>query len=293
MRKRDYRKEFGINSEIFRKESYKADVHEFSTFHRPIVYRFVSAQGYYLDEQGNRKFFTPETAEVSAQQHMSKNIIRVCCFLAVICGVSLRNTATIFNCLFCIPATKSGIKRWIDEIGGNLPSEEEILKKLIELKKPAQCHTDGYYPMGTDRCVLVIKDDSDRILITCEADSENSEEAKKFSENLRDAGIKITSVFSDYSEALTKAIREVFPDAEFQADHFHAVKAMWKHLKEALSEYRRNLKADGEKKDDKEMSDMASELWELRWPLLRKPSNLSNRPLAKVGIAPLILLYKN
>jgi len=276
MRKRDYRKEFGISSEIFWKESYKVDVHEFSTFHSPIIYRFISAQGYYFDEQGERKFFTPQIAEVSTQQHMSRNVIRVCCFLAVICGVSLRNIAAIFKYLFCIPVTKSTIKRWIDEIGGNLPSEEELLKKLTEQKKPAQCHIDGYYPLGTDKCVLVLKDDFDRILITYEADSENSEEAEKFLEKLRDTGIKITSVFSDYSKSLTKAIREVFPDAKFQADHFHTVKAIWKHLKESLLEYRRNLKADGEKKDDKEMSDMASKLWELRWSLLKKPSNLSD-----------------
>jgi len=145
MRTRDYQKEFGITSEIFWKESYKIDVHEFSTFHNPIIYRFITAQGYYSDEHGNRRFFTPETAEVSTQQHMSKSIIRLSCVLAVICGVTLRNIATIFTYLFCIPVTKSTIKRWIDEIGENLPSEEEILKKLIELKKPAQCHIDGYY----------------------------------------------------------------------------------------------------------------------------------------------------
>jgi len=133
-----------------------------------------------------------------------------------------------------------------------------------------------YYPMGTDNCVLVIKDDFDRILITHEADSENSEEAKKILEKLRDTGIKITSAFSDYSKSLTKAIKEVFPDAKFQADHFHTAKAIWKHLKDSLLEYRRNLKADGAKKDDKEMSDLASKLWELRWTLLKKPSNLSD-----------------
>jgi len=266
MRMRDYRKEFGISSEISWKESYKVDMHEFSTYHSPIIYRFISAQGHYSDGQGNRIFFNPEIAEVSTRQHMSKNIIRV----------SLRNIALIFKYLFSIPVTKSTIKRWIDEIGGNLPSEEEILKKLIEVKIPAQCHIDGYYPLGADKCVMVIKDDFDRILITYEADSENSEEAKKILEKLRDTGLKITSVFSDYSKGLTKAVREVFPGAEFQADHFHSVRAIWKHLKKALSEYRRDSKSEGEKNGNKEMSDIASKLWELRWSLLKKPSNLTD-----------------
>jgi transcriptional regulator of heat shock response len=72
---------------------------------------------------------------------------------------------------------------------------------------------------------------------------------------------------------LTKAIKEVFPDAKFQADHFHTVKTIWKHLRKALLEYRRNLKSEGEKNDNKEMTDIASKLWELRWSLLKKPSN--------------------
>jgi len=59
--------------------------------------------------------------------------------------VTLRNTAIIFSALFQIPVTKSCIKRWTDEIGSGL-SEENILKKLTELKKPAECHIDAYYP---------------------------------------------------------------------------------------------------------------------------------------------------
>jgi len=251
-------------------------VHEFPTFHNPVIYRFVSVQGYCSDDQGNRIFFTPEIAEVPTQQHMSKNVIRVCCFSAVICGVSLRNIAAIFRHLFSIPVTESTVKRWIDEIGGNLPSEEELLNKLIEVKNPTRCHIDGYYPSGTDNCVMVIRDDSDRILITYEADTENSREAEEFSEKLGETGIKIRSVFSGYSEGLIKAVREVFPDAEFQADHFHTVRAIWKHLKKGLSEYRRNPKAEGEKNDNREMSDIASELWKPRWSLLKKPSDLTD-----------------
>jgi len=146
-----------------------------------------------------------------------------------------------------LPITESSVKRWTDEIGDNLPSEEELPNRLIEVRNPTRCHTDGYYPSGTDNCVMVIRDDSDRIPITYEADTENSREAEEFSEKIRETGIKIRSVFSDYSEGRIKAVREVFPDAEFQADHFHTVRAIWEHLKKGLSEYRRNSKAEGEK----------------------------------------------
>lgn len=283
MRKRDYQKQFGATSEIYWSEnSYQVDVHEFSTFHNPVIYRFVLAQGYYFDDRNSRIYFTPEIAEVSTHQHMSRNIIRLSCFLAVICGVSLRNIAVIFSVLFCIPVTKSTIKRWIDEIGKNLPSEEDILKNLTERREPTQCHIDGYYPLGTNRCVMVVKDEFGRILITCEADTENGDKAEKFLKKVRDSGMEITSAFSDYSKSFTEAIKKVFPDAKFQADHFHTAKNIWKHLRKALSEYRRNLKAEGKEKKDNDMLETASELWKLRWSLLKKPSNLSDKERQRI-----------
>jgi len=276
MRKRDYQKMFGTSSAVYWSEkNYTVDVHEFSTFRSPIMYRFILAQGYYFDGNCNRIYFTPEISDVSAHHHMSCNIIRLSCFPAVICGVTLRNTAAIFSVLFRIPVTKSAVKRWIDEIGGNLPSEEEILKKLTDLKKADRCHIDACYPLGTDRCVTVIRDEHDRILITDETDTENADEAVKFLKKLKEAGIDITPAFSDYSESFLKAVKEVFPDAKFQADHFHSVKTIWEHLKKGLPEYRRNLKAAGEKEQDGEMSEIAPELWKLRWSLLKKPPNLS------------------
>jgi hypothetical protein len=283
MRKRDYQKEAGISGEIhWPEKTYNIDVHEFSTFHNPILYRFISAQGWYYDNQGNRVWFSPKIGEISTQQHVTKNVIRLACFLAVICGVTLRNISTIFTVLFQIPVSKSSVKRWIDEIGSNLPSEEEILKRLVELKKPEQCHIDGYYPMGTNNCVMVIKDEFDRILITNEVESENGDDARKFLQKLKDAGINIVSAFSDYSKSFVEAIKDVFPEAKFQGDHFHTVKNIWKNLKNCLLEYRRKLKADGQNKQDKEMLEIALELWKLRWTLLKKPSNLSEEECEKI-----------
>ena len=96
MRKRCWQKEFGINTEIYRPENiYTVDVHEFSTFHSPIMYRFILAQGYYFDSGGKRIWFTPKISGVSAHHHMSSNAIRLSCFPAVICGVTLRNIGCV------------------------------------------------------------------------------------------------------------------------------------------------------------------------------------------------------
>lgn len=286
VRKRNYKKKLGIKAKIKWCDKYSVDIDELSTVYTPIKYRFIIAQGYYNDLNGKRIFFTPEIEEVSTSQHVSKSTIRISCYLAVICGVSLRNIATIISALFLISITKSSIKRWIDEIGDNLPNDEELLKNLIDQYQPTECHIDGYYPMGTDNCVMVIKDEIGRILITHETKSENKEEAKKFLEKLKKAGIIIKKAFSDYSTSFTESIKEVFPEVKFQADHFHTVKNIWKHLWRALLEYRREIKSEiseeNTKSENDEIEKFASKLWKLRWLLLKKPVNLNNEEKRKI-----------
>lgn len=283
MRKRNLQKETGINHKIYwPAKTYNVDIREFSVFQNPIIYRFISAQVWYYDDQDEQHWFTPTIREVSVPQHVSKSVLRLTCFLAVICGVSLRNIAMIFTVLFQISVTKSSVKRWIDTVGASLPSEEEIVQQMIELKKPQECHIDGYYPMGTNNCVMVIKDEADRILMTHEASSENSEDAILFLQKVKNCGMTITSVFSDYSESYIKAIKTVFPDARFQADHFHTIKNIWKNLKKCLLEYRRNLKSEAEENKDEKGLEIALELWKLRWTLLKKPSNLTVEERTKI-----------
>jgi hypothetical protein len=276
LRQRDFHHELEAPSTLsWRKEAYHVDIHELSTFHNPIKYRFIVAQGYSLDAQNQRRYFTPAIQGVSTAQHMSHSIIRLACYLAVVCGVSLRHIALIFSSLFLIPVTKSSIKRWIDDIGANLPSKEEMLQQLLAITPATECHIDGYYPRGTDHCVMVVKDEHDRILMTYEAGSENGEDARKFLQKLKDLGLNVTAAFADYAHSFTEAIKAVYPQARFQADHFHTVKNIWGHLKKALLSYRRQIKASGEAQNDQEGIELAKTLWQLRWSLLKKPTNLS------------------
>ena len=276
LRKLDFQRESGITSTIYwRKDTYHVDVHELSTFHNPMKYRFILAQGYYFDEEGQRIYFTPEIKGVSTSQHMSHSIIRLSCYLAVVCGVSLRQVALIFSFLFLISISKSSIKRWIDTIGSNLPPPEAMLQALLALKPVTECHLDGYYPMGTDHCVMVVKDEHDRILMTYETESENGDDARRFLKRLKAFGLNVTSAFSDYSESFIGAIKVVFPHARFQADHFHTVKNIWKHLKKSLLSYRRKIKSSGEEQKDEDLTELAKQLWKMRWSLLKKPGNLS------------------
>jgi transposase len=276
LRKHDFQSELGTKAKLcWRKEPYAVEIHELSTFHNPIKYRFIVAQGSYLNDQNQRVYFTPTIKGVSTSQHMSHSVIRLACYLAVVCGVSLRHLALLFAALFLIPITKSSMKRWIDDIGAHLPTPEAMLRQLLALAPATECHSDGYYPLGTDTCVMVVKDEHDRILITHEAASENGEDARQFLQRCKDRGLKVTAAFSDYSQSFTEAIKAVYPHARFQADHFHTVKNIWGHLKKSLLSYRRKVKASGAEKNDEHLMALAKQLWKVRWVLLKKPTNLS------------------
>jgi transposase len=112
--------------------------------------------------------------------------------------------------------------------------------------------------------------------MTYETESENGDDARKFLKRLKALGLKVTAAFSDYSQSFTEAIKEVYPHARFQADHFHTVKNIWKHLKKSLLSYRRKIKSSGEDQQDEDLTQLAKTLWKMRWSLLKKPVNLSH-----------------
>jgi Transposase len=276
LRKLDLQHALGATSPVcWRRASYHVDMHDLSTFYNPILYRFIVAQGSYLNDQNQRMSFTPEIQGVSTSQHMSHSVLRLACYLAVVCGGSLRHIALLFSALFLIPITKSSIQRWIADIGTHLPTPEAILQQLLALTPATECHLDGDYPLGTDHCVMVSKDEPDRILITHEAASENGDEARQFLQHVKDLGLNVTAAFSDYSQSFTEAIKAIWPRARFQADHFHTVKNIWRPLKKSLLSYRRTIKASGEAMQNEACRALAKKLWTWRWSLLKKPSNLS------------------
>ena len=276
LRRHNVQQELGTQATLcWRKESSHVAGHELSTFHHPMLYRFLLAQGSYLNDQKQRIDFTPALKGVSTAQHRSHSVIRLSCDLAVVCGVRLRHVAVLFAALFLIPLTKSSIKRWMDDIGSNLPTPEEMLRQLLALAPATACHMDGSYPLGTDKCVMVVKEEQDRILMTHEAASENGEEAKQFLQRCKALGLHVSAAFSDYSQSFTEAIKAVYPQARFQADHFHTVKHIWGHLKKSLLSSRRKVKASGEAQQHEASMALAKKVWTLRWSLLKKPSNVS------------------
>jgi hypothetical protein len=112
LRKLKFQQKRGTTSEIcWRKAFYHIDIHALSTFHNPLKYRFIVAQGSYLNDQTQRVYFPPDIQGVSTSQQMSKSIIRLAGSLAVVCGVRLRHLALLFSVLFLMPITTSSLKR--------------------------------------------------------------------------------------------------------------------------------------------------------------------------------------
>jgi len=75
---------------------------------------------------------------------MSHSVIRLACYLAVVCGVSLRHIALLFAVLFLIPITKSSIKRWIDDIGAPCLHQSRCCSNCWPATPATECPIDGY-----------------------------------------------------------------------------------------------------------------------------------------------------
>ena len=150
-RNRDYRKMFKLkrNVKIDWINERTFEVQELSGFAWPIIYRITTADGYYLNEQSHRVYFTPELAGLSTQRKVSDVVLRLGVFLCVIAGLGSRQASWLLHVLFQVTVSKSAIDRWIDEVADALPSEDEIVKLLHQAQPITQGHFDEIFPLGT------------------------------------------------------------------------------------------------------------------------------------------------
>ncbi|MGH8608137.1 MAG: hypothetical protein ACREX9_12165, partial [Gammaproteobacteria bacterium] len=165
-RKRDYHKLFNLkrNVEIHWINERTFDVQELSGFSWAIVYRITTADGYYYKEPGQRICFTPMIDSLSIKRKVSDVVLRLGVFLCIIAGLGARRASWLMKVLFQITISKSSIDRWVDEVADTLPSEEEMVKLLHRQKPITDGHFDELFPLGTQSCVVVLKDESGRIV---------------------------------------------------------------------------------------------------------------------------------
>ena len=117
--------------------------------------------------------------------------------------------AVLFSSLFLLPMTKSSIKRWIDDIGAHLPSQEEMVQPWLAILPATECHLDGDSPRGTDNCVRVVQDEHERILMPHEVGSEHGVDARPLLQTFKAHGLNVTAAVADSSHSVIEAINAV------------------------------------------------------------------------------------
>ncbi len=182
------------------------DVQELSGFSCPIVYRITTADGYYATKPGERVYFTPEVAGLSTQRKVTDVVLRLGVFLCVIAGLGSRKASWLMSVLFQVTISKSSLDRWVDEVADSLPSADEMIKLLHQQKPITQAHFDEIFPLGTDACVLVLKDEHGRIVAAQEVDKRDEEHVKPFLKRLKRLGLNLTAFYIDHCQACFNAI---------------------------------------------------------------------------------------
>jgi len=231
-RQRDYHKILGIprRAKIGWSNERSFDVQELSGFAWPIIYRITTADGHYKNEQGQRVNFTPEIAGLSTYRKVSDVVMRLGVFLCIIAGLGSRQTSWLMQVLFQVTVSKSAIDRWVDEVGDSLPSEDEMVKLLHKEKPITQGHFDELFPLGTDKCLVVLKDEHGRIVATQEVEKRDEEHVKPFLERMKRLGLDLQAFYIDHWQAYANAIKAVYPQAHIQFDYFHSMQNVWQNV---------------------------------------------------------------
>jgi len=278
-RKRDYQKILGvprgepiewINERTF-------EVQELSSFAWPIVYRITTADGYYRRE-GERLYFTPQIEGLSSQKKVSEVVIRLAVFLSIIAGLGYRKGSWLMEVLFGVVVSKSALARWVEEIAEQLPSADEIVKLLKRLKEITEGHLDEIYPLGTEACVIVLRDEHGRIIGWQEVEKRDEEHVKPFLERFKGLGLKIKTFYIDHCQAYVNAIGAVYPEANIQLDYFHILQNIWRHVWKEFCQYRGEVKQRASGSQTKWYSEklkrLASQLWKNRYLFFKSDKNL-------------------
>jgi len=280
-RKRDYHKLFNLKRkvEIHWINDRTFDVQELSGFAWSIVYRITTADGYYYKEPGQRICFTPVIDGLSTKRKVSDVVLRLGVFLCIIAGLGSRQASWLMRVLFQITISKSSIDRWVDEVADTLPSEDEMVKLLHRQKPITDGHFDELFPLGTESCVVVLKDEHGRIVALREVEKRDEEHVKPFLEWLKGLGLDLKTFYIDHWQAYANAIKAVYPQANIQFDYFHILQNIWRKVWGEFRTHRRDLKERGEAAQTKwyseKLKDLAAKLWKNRYIFFKSDKNLT------------------
>lgn len=280
-RQRDYHQVFRLKRSValhwYNERTF--EVQELSAFSWPLVYRITTADGYYLNTSGQRVNFTPQVHGLSPKRKVSDVALRLGVFLCIIAGLGTRQASWLLRVLFQLTVSKSALDRWVEEVADALPSEDEMIQLLHHQKPITQGHFDELFPVGTDACVLVLKDEHGRLLAAQEVPQRDEAHVQPFLTRFQRLGLQLTTFYIDHCQAYFNAIGAVYPQAEIQYDYFHILQNIWRKVWGEFRCHRRDLKARGEAAQTKwyakKLKKMAAHLWQHRYLFFKAEEKLS------------------
>jgi hypothetical protein len=281
-REQNHHQRLGIGSKVtlYWGKEHSFEVQELSAMAWPIRYRVLTRDGYYLDKNGQRIHFTTKANGIDSHRAASEVLIRAAVLLVIIAGIGYRRVAWLLQQLFHVETSKSALHRWVEEVASQLPSSDQIIKKLNEQLPIKEGHFDELFPNGSDACVLVLKDEHGRVVATQEVDKRDEETVKPFFEYIKGLGLDIKAFYIDGCKAYYNAIRAVYgQEVAIQYDYFHILQNAWRHLWKWAVAHRKQIKANSEEVTTpwykKKLEALAKSLWENRYLLFKSEQRLT------------------
>jgi hypothetical protein len=260
-------------------KKYEYEAQELSALSWPMRYRVLAREGYYLDEEGERVYFSTQASGVDSRRGVSEVVMRAAVLLLVIAGMGYRRVEWLLGVLFHVAVSKSSLQRWVGEVVAQLPSGDEIIACLHSQAPITEGHLDELFPRGMHQCVLVMKDEHGRILATEAVDKRDEERVKPFLRRFQRLGIPFRAFYIDGCQAYYNAIRAIFGQAiPIQYDYFHIIQNAWRHLRTWAVTHRRRLKKRAQEAITpwykKKLEVLAKDPWKHRFLLFKAEKRL-------------------
>lgn len=175
-------------------------------------------------------------------------------------NVPFRREAPRLGRAFHLPTTASTLQRWVRKMAA-AASMPDILARL---EFSGMLSLDEYMPRRAHRYEQIAGDAVTLRVLSMEPVPEwyGRGVTAAFLHRLQTWGLKPHAVVFDMWTTFPKVVRQIWPQALLQYDHFHVQQWIHKVLKNALLQYRRSLRGKG-------WALHREELWELRWSLLK------------------------
>lgn len=255
-------------------------VQELSGMLWPIRYRVLTREGYYVGPSGERIHFTTRAEGLDPMRGVSLVLMRAAVLLVVVAGVGYRRAAWLLEQLFHVTVSKSALQRWTGEIADSLPKGDDMIMALHQKQTITEAHFDEIFPRGTRKCVLVVKDEHGRIVVTEEVDKRDEASVVPFLERLKGLGLPLKAFYIDGCKAYYNAIRTVYGErVAIQYDYFHVMQNVWKKLWKWALERRRDVKARAEESWTpwyrKKLEALARSMWKNRYLLFKSEERMN------------------